>query len=98
MNMWNVKHLFVVAALACSSFAMAEKPTDIIQDIEEVKAAINERIDEEAVKFIADPNMSEKKKKQCIRQLKKVLISSKKTTESGTETPKEVPPSPVDAD
>lgn len=80
--MIQLKHFFAIVALSCSTFAMASQSTDLVQDIEEVKAAINERIDEEAVKFITDPNMSEKRKKYCIHELKKAFGSSKKIKET----------------
>lgn len=77
----NLKYLFICTVLASSSFAVAHEShesSDLIQDITEIKSIINDRIDEQALKFITDNNISEKKKKQCLKKLKSALDSSKK--------------------
>lgn len=82
----NFKRLLISVMLASASLVMAHESSEtspssyLVEDIEEIKSIINDRIDEQAVKFLTDENISDKKKKQCLKKLKGMLYSTKRVS------------------
>ena len=71
MNKANFNYFLIAATLICSNVCFAQD--NLVTDIEQLKTVVNNELDEASVKFASDTNISEKKKRQCMNQLKKVL-------------------------